>query len=187
MYLFGGDAGTEKRNVYLKPADQELVFEVDRGTFDQFQKADVQDTIVHRIDKAKVKALKITGWQEVLGSPTTLEIERKDGKWALKAGGMFELDPAKVDAFLDTLTAPRADAFVVYKDGPKPEYNLDVAKNALAIEMTLDQGDPVKMVISAPNKDGKVFATSSLLPGDVFTMADQFATIRAKPAALKKD
>ena len=106
---------------------------------------------------------------------------------ALKAGGMFELDPAKVDAFLDTLTAPRADAFVVYKDGPKPEYNLDVAKNALAIEMTLDQGDPVKMVISAPNKDGKVFATSSLLPGDVFTMADQFAAIRAKPAALKKD
>ena len=83
VYLFGGDAGTEKRNVYLKPADQELVFEVDRGTFDQFQKADVQDTIVHRIDKAKVKALKITGWQEVLGSPTTLEIERKDGKWAL--------------------------------------------------------------------------------------------------------
>jgi len=187
VYLFGGDAGTDKRNVYLKPADQELVFEVDRGTFDQFQKADVEDTVVHRIDKAKVKAIKITGWQEVLGTPTTLEIERKDGKWALTKGGMFELDPAKVDAFLDTLTAPRAEAFLVYKNGPKPEHNLDVAKNALAIEMTLDQGDPVKMVISAPNKDGKVFATSSLLPGDVFTMADQFAAIRAKPAALKKD
>ena len=32
-----------------------------------------------------------------------------------------------------------------------------------------------------------MFATSSLLPGDVFTMADQFAEIRAKLAALKKD
>jgi hypothetical protein len=62
-----------------------------------------------------------------------------------------------------------------------------VAKNALAIEMIMDMGDPAKMVISAPNKEGKVFATSSLSPGDVFTMADQFATIRAKPAALKKD
>jgi hypothetical protein len=186
-YFFGGDVGTDKRNVYLKTSDQDFVFEVDRGVFDQFQKADVQDMVVHRIDKTKIKAVKITGWQEVLGSPTTLDIERKDGKWTLKSGGMFELDPAKVDAFLDTLTSPRADAFVVYKEGPKPEHNLDLAKNALAIELVMEQGDPVKMVISAPNKEGKVFATSSLSPGDVFTMADQFATIRAKPAALKKD
>lgn len=186
-YLFGGDVGTEKRNVYMKPSDQDLVFEVDRGAFDQFLKADVQDTVVHRIDKTKLKSVKLTGWQEVLGTATTLEIERKDGKWTLTKGGMFELDPVKVDAFLDTLTSPRADAFVVYKDGPKPEHNLDVAKNALAIEMALETGDPVKIVISSPNKDGKVFATSSLLPGDVFTMADQFAAIRAKPAALKKD
>jgi Domain of unknown function (DUF4340) len=187
VFLFGGDAGTAKKTVYLRPADQDLVFEVDRSAFDHFQKADVQDTVVHRIDKAKVKAVKITGWQEVLGTPTTLEIERKDGKWALKSGGMFELDPAKVDAFLNDLTTPRADAFVVLKEGPKPEHNLDVAKNAMAIEMILDAGDPVRMLISSPNKDGKVFATSSALAGDVFTMTDKFAAIRAKPAALKKD
>lgn len=187
VYLFGGDVGAEKKSVYLKPGDQELVFEVDRGAFDLFQKADVQDTVVHRLDKAKVKAVKITGWQEVLGSPATLEIERKDGKWGLKSGGMFELDPAKVDALLDDLTAPRADAFVVYKTGPKPEHNLDVAKNALAIELTPEAGDPVKVMISPPNKEGKVFGTSSLSPGDVFVMADRFAALRAKPAALKKD
>jgi hypothetical protein len=186
-FYFGGDVGTAKQEVYLKPSDQDLVFEVPRGTFDEFQKADVQDTVVHRIDKAKIKEVMITGWQEVLGSPTTLDIERKDGKWTLKSGGKFEVDPKKVDAFLDTLTAPRADAFVVYKTGPKPEHNLDVAKNALKIEMVMDMGEPVTMVISPPNKDGKVFATSSLSPGDVFTMADQFAAIRAKPAALKKD
>lgn len=187
VYLFGGDVGTEKKNVYFKPGDQELVFEVDRFAFDQFQKAEVQDMVVHRIDKVKIKAMKITGWQEVLGTPTTLEIERKDGKWALKSGGMFELDPAKVDSFLNDLTTPKAESFVVYKDGPKPEHNLDVAKNALSIELTMEEGDPVKMVISPPNKDGKVFATSSRSPGDVFTMPDRFATVRAKPAALKKD
>jgi Domain of unknown function (DUF4340) len=187
VVFFGGDVGTEKRNVYLKPADQDLVFEVDRGTFDLFQRADVQDTVVHRIDKTKVKAVKITGWQEVLGTPTTLELERKEGKWTLKAGGMFELDPAKVEAFLNDLTTPRADAFVVLKEGPKPEHMLDVAKNALAIELILETGDPMKMVISSPNKEGRVFATTSALPGDVFTMVDRFAGIRAKPAALKKD
>ena len=29
-----------------------------------FTKADVQDTVVHRIDKIKIKAVKITGWQK---------------------------------------------------------------------------------------------------------------------------
>jgi hypothetical protein len=140
VFLFGGDVGTEKRSVYLRPQDQDLVFEVPRAAFDLFQKADVQDTVVHRIDKARVTGVKITGWQEVLGQPTTLEIERKDGKWTLKSGGMFELDPAKVDAFLNDLTTPRAEAFVAYKDGPKPEHNLDVAKNALQVEMTVEGG-----------------------------------------------
>ncbi|HEX3152461.1 MAG TPA: DUF4340 domain-containing protein [Gemmataceae bacterium] len=187
VFFFGGDVGTEKRNVYLKPADQELVYEVDRSAFDAFQKADVQDTVVQRIDKTKIKAVKITGWQEVLGTPETLELERKEGKWTLKSGGMYELDPVKVEAFLNELTTPRAEAFVVLKEGPKPEHNLDVAKNALAIEMILETGDPVKMVIAAPNKEGKVFATTSALPGDVFTLVDRFAGIRAKKAAFKKD
>jgi hypothetical protein len=185
-YYFGGDVGIEKKSVYLKPSDQELVFEVDRLGFDQFLKADVQDTIVHRIDKTKIKAVKITGWQEVLGAPAVLEIERLDGKWTLKAK-TFELDPIKVDAFLDDLTAPRADAFIIFKEGPKPEHNLEVAKNALVIEMTMETGSPVTMTISPPNKEGKVFATTSLLKGDVFTMTDRFGLVRSKPAALKKD
>jgi hypothetical protein len=187
VYYFGEDVGTDKKNVYMKPGDQDLVVEVERFAFDQFQKADVMDMVVHKIDKVNIKAVKITGWQEVLGAPATIEIERKEGKWTLNSGGMFELDPNKVDAFLNDVTTPRADAFVVFKTGPTPVHNLDVAKNALAIELTMEKGDPVKMTISPPNKEGKVFATSSALPGDVFTMPDKFATVRAKPAALKKD
>ncbi len=187
VFLFGGDVGTEKKFVYLKPGDQDLVVEVDRDPFEHYQKADVLDTTVHRIDKTKLKAIKITGWQEVLGTPTTLEIERKEGKWTLKSGGIFELDPRKVDDFLNELTTPKAESFVVYKEGAKPEHNLDVAKNALLIEMIQETGDPVKLAISPPNKEGKVFATTSALPGDVFILADRFAQVRAKPAALKKD
>lgn len=185
-YLFGGDAGPDKKLVYLKPADGDLVFEADREAFDLFRKGDVQDTVVHRIDKAKVKGVALTGWQDVLGKPTTIEFERKDGKWALKDGG-FELDPVKVDSFLNDLTTPRADPFLAMKTGPKPEHNLDVAKGALAVVLTLDAGDPVTITLSPPSKDGKVVATSSLSPGDVFAMADKFAVIRAKPAAFKRD
>lgn len=187
VYLFGDDVGTANRAVYLKPGDQDLVFEVDRFAFDQFQKADVLDMVVHRVDKAKINAIKITDWQEVLGSPTTLEIERKEGKWSLKSGANFAIDPDKVDAFLNDLVAPKAESFIVYKTGPKPEHNLDAAKNAMAVELTMEMGEPIKIVVSPPNKEGKVFATSSLSAGDVFTMTDKFAAIRAKPAALKKD
>jgi hypothetical protein len=185
-YLFGGDVGTEKRQVYLKPKDSDLVFEVERGVFDLFQKGDVQDTVVHKIDKTKIKAVKLTGWADVLGKEATIEFERKDGKCALK-DGTFELDPVKVDLFLNDLTTPRAEAFLALKTGPKPEHNLDVAKGALTVVLTLEAGDPVTMTVSPPNKEGKVVATSSRSPGDVFTMADRFAAVRAKPAAFKKD
>ncbi len=186
-YLFGGDVGTEKKAVYLKPLDGDLVFEVERSVFDLYLKADVQDTVVHRLDKTKIKGVKLTGWQDIDGTPKTLEFERKDGKWAIKAGGMFELDPVKVDLFLSDLTTPRAESFLIYKTGPKPEHNLDVAKGALNVELALEMGDPVKMTLSAPNKDGRVVATSSLSAGDVFTLADRFAMVRAKPASFKKD
>ncbi|HVK07357.1 MAG TPA: DUF4340 domain-containing protein, partial [Gemmataceae bacterium] len=186
VYQFGGDVGTDKRDVYLRPKDSDLVFEVNRSVFDLFQKADVQDTVVHKIDKTKIQGVKLTGWADVLGKEAAIEFERKDGKWALKDGS-FELDPVKVDLFLNDLTTPRADQFLVFKTGPKPEHNLDVAKGALTVVLTLDMGDPVTMTISPPSKDGKVVATSSRSPGDVFTMADRFAAIRAKPAAFKKD
>lgn len=186
-YDFGGDVGVEKKNVYLKLLDENMIVEVERGVFDLFGKADVQDLIVHKIDKTKIKSLKLRGWQDVLGAPATLEIERKDGKWTLKTGGMFELDPAKVDLLLNDLTTPRAEAFLVFKTGPTAEHGLDVAKNALEVEMDVEGAGVTKMVLSTPNKDGKVNATTSALPGDVFTLADKFAALRAKPAALKKD
>lgn len=187
IYHFGGDVGTEKRQVYLKPSDQDLVFEVERTAFDNFQRADIEDTVVHKIDKVKLKGVKVTGWQDIDGTPKTVEIERKDGKWSLKSGGMFELDPIKVDLFLNDLTTPRAEAFLVRKTGAKPEHNLDIAKGAMEIVLTQETGDPVTLILSAPTKDGKVIATSSLSPGDVFTLIDKFAVWRAKPAALKKD
>lgn len=186
-FLFGGDVGTEKRTVYLKPGDQELVFEADRAAFDLLQKADVQDAVVHRIDKAKVSAVTLTGWNEFNGSPLTVELVRKDGAWTAKSGVTFEVDAAKVDAFLNDLTTPRAETFVVYKDGPKPEHNLEVPKGALTAVLTVDGGEPLTMTISPPNKEGKVFATSSRAPGDVFVTVDRFAAVRMKPAALKKD
>jgi hypothetical protein len=185
-YYFGGDVGIDKKNVYLKPSDEDLIVEVERAPFDLLVKGDVQDTIVHKLDKAKIKSVKITGWFELLSKPTTLDIVRKDGKWSLK-DATFELDDAKMNALLNDLTTPRAEAFVVYQTGPTAEHHLDVTKNAFSIEMDVEDKGVVKLLLSAPNKEGKIFATTSELPGDVFTLLDKFAALRAKPAALKKD
>lgn len=184
VYDFGADAGTDKKNVYLKTGPENIVYEVERRVFDKLQAADIQDTVIHRVEAVKVKAVKVSGWQATVGERKTLEFERKDGKWALK-GGAFEIDPKKVDQLLADLSAPQSEKVVVVKTGPKPEHNLDPAKNALDVELDVDGVGKVTVQISPPDAMLKVFLTSSLAHGDVFQMADKFAWLREKPTAFK--
>ncbi|WP_029630006.1 DUF4340 domain-containing protein [Zavarzinella formosa] len=185
VYDFGADAGTDKRNVYLKTGVENIIYEVDRGVYDKLQKGDIQDTVIHRIDQAKVKSLKIKGWQATVGELKTLEFERKEGKWTLKSGGMFEIDPKKVDQFIGDLATPQSEKAVVLKTGAKPEHNFDPAKNALDVEMDVEGTGKVTIQISPPDAMLKVFVTSSLAPGDVYLMADKFGWMRDKPTAFK--
>jgi hypothetical protein len=185
VYDFGADAGTDKRNVYLKTGTDNLVYEVDRGIFDRLQKADVQDTVIHRLDQAKVKSIKVKGWQATIGELKTLEFVRKDGKWTLASGGAFEIDPKKVDQFLAELTAPQADKAVVLKTGAKPEHNLDPAKNSVEVELDVETTGKVTIQISPADAMLKVYITSSLAPGDVFQMPDKGGWMRDKPTAFK--
>ena len=185
VYDFGADAGTDKKNVYLKTGPENIVYEVDRAVFDKLQKADVQDTVIHRVEQVKVKSVKVTGWQATVGERKTLEFERgKDGKWALK-GGAFEIDPKKVDQLLADLSAPPSEKLVAAKTGPKLEHNLDPAKNALDVELDVDGAGKVTVQISPPDAMLKVFFTSSLAPGDVNQVADKFAWVREKPTSFK--
>jgi hypothetical protein len=184
--FFGGDAGPNKQFIYLKANDSNMVYEADRSAFEALQKVDLQSTIIHRLEKPKIDRLVLKGWQGTIGELKSIELVRQDGKWTLKMGGSFELDPAKVDAFLNELTEPKAERFVVQKTGPLPEHQLEFAKNALEIEMDVQGGQKIKMMIS-PAKEGKVYATSSTMPGDVFVLPDRFAAIRDKPTAFRKD
>lgn len=185
VYDFGADAGPEKRQVYLKTGTDNLVYEVDRGIYDRLQKADVQDTVIHRIDQTKIKSVKIKGWQATVGELKTLEFARKDGKWSLKSGGAFDADPSKVDQFLSDIVAPQADKAVVIKTGAKPEHNLDPAKNSLEVELDVEGTGKVVIQISPADAMLKVYITTSLAPGDVFQMTDRYGWMREKPTAFK--
>lgn len=183
IYL-GGDCGGDNKRVFCTTNDTDLILEVDREVFDLCQTIDVQDAVVHRIDKTKLKGVKITGWSDIVGTPLTLEFERKDGAWVGK-GVNYAIDAPKLDAFLDTLMAPRAESFLVVKSGPRPEDNLDVNKGAMTIVL---EGDKViTITLASPDKEGRIRATSSEISGDVFILKDQFANVRAKPAYFKKD
>ena len=185
VFDFGSDVGTEKRNVYFKTATDDVAYEVDRGIYDRLQKADIQDTVIHRIDQTKIKAVTIKGWQATVGELKTLEFVRKEGKWTLKSGGAFEIDPKKVDQFLADLTTPQSEKALVFKTGAKPEHNLDPAKNALDVELDVEGPGKVKIQISPPDAMLKVHITSSLAPGDVYLMSDKFAWMRDKPTSFK--
>ncbi len=184
VILFGGEVGGDSKRIFCTTPDSDFILEVDRDAFEYSQKIDVQDAVVHRLEKAKFKSVKITGWSDVVGNPIPLEFERKDGAWVGK-GLNYTIDAAKLDAFLDTLTAPRAESYLVVKTGPRPEDNIDVNKGGLIVVI---EGDKTTTVtLSAPDKDGKIRATSSEIAGDVFILKDQFAEVRKKPAYFKKD
>lgn len=184
-YDFGAEAGVDKKNIYLKTGVDNIVYEVDKTVFDRIANANVQNTVIHQIDQAKIKSLKISGWQATIGERKTLEIDRKDGKWSLKAGGMFEIDPKKVDQLVSSISTPSWEKTIVQKTGAKPEHNLDPAKNALEIELDLEGNGKVTIQISPPDAAQKIFMTSSLAAGDVYLLPDAFSWLRDKPTGLK--
>jgi hypothetical protein len=187
VFLFGSDASKERGTVYAKVADQDVVFEAPRLVRDTINSTDFVDTTVYRLDRSKVKGLKLRGWQDVVGSVVAREFVFQNGQWSFKGEAPYAIDAGKIDIFLDDILAPRADAFV--PGGAKPEHGLDVNKGALEITIEVDGGQPVTLLLGAADSAGKlVYAQTNQLPGEVFTLLrDRFKSVREKPAVFRKE
>jgi hypothetical protein len=183
-YDFGKEL-EDKLNVYGKQSGRDVVFAVDKALLAPLQTGELLDLGVFNFDVAKVKAVKLTGWQNVVGSPLTLELERKDAsQWTVKSPAAFNLDAAKVRSLLDALSHLRAERFISHKMGPKPEQELDVARGALVIEITVEgEKESLQLTIGKLDADKSYFATSNKLPGDVFQVSRAaFDGPKSKPA-----
>jgi hypothetical protein len=188
VYYFGEGVGSEQLNVYFRTPEEKFVYELPKIFLDNFAQGALLDPVVYRIDRAKLKGLRMRGWADS-GAVVTRELELKDGKWTFKPKADYEPDQEKVDNFLADALAPRAEAFFL-KTPPKPEHALDTSKGALQIDFLLEGDKIVSLMLGGPDKDGKsIFALTSELPGDdLFTLLkDRFKSLRDKPTIFKKD
>ncbi len=187
VYLFGGDA---EGGVYAKQGERDLVFSARKSIVDDFASLDILDPTVIRIDPNKVTGMKLTGWKDVAGEEQTLDMERKGtNNWAMKGDSKFKLSTAAAEGFLSLVANVRAEKFVSYKTGPKPEQKLTPANDGLAVELTVDgEKQPVTLVLGAEAEGKYYYATSNKAPGDVFLVAkDRFEKYKAKRAAFSAD
>jgi hypothetical protein len=189
VYLFGKET-EDKASRYAQQDGRDVVFLVRSNVVDPLQK-DFADPTVLTFDVAKVKGMKLTGWQSLLGSPHTLDLERKSGSdWVAKAPPGFQVNPSQAEGFLTSLNGLRAVRFVAHKSGAKPEHKLDIKDGALEVELTLEgQKDPIKLTVGAHSDPDKgYFARSSQLEGDVFLVPeDRFKKVLEKPAYFQAE
>jgi hypothetical protein len=186
VYHFGNDTD-DRQHVYAQQVGRPVAFLVRKAVFDRFATDELRDPTVYRLDQAKVRKLRVKGWREVLGSPTEYVMERKGAEWVGAGPAGFQPDPAKVNALLAALAAPRADKFVGV--GDRPEYGVTEATNPDVMGFTIESdGQPtVTLVLGKPADGGKVYAASSAVPGEVFTLdAATIKRLTEKPASLQK-
>ena len=186
-FLIGKETD-DKSSYYAKIADRDLVFLITPAIVDSL-KGDLQDPVVLQFDPAKVKSMKITGWQDVVGSTFTLQLERKSAAdWIAKLPADYKIDPGQAESFLNSLNGLRAQSFVTSKTGPKPDQKFDLKEGGLDIALTIDgEVQPITLQVGGKAADGW-FTMCSRTPGDVFiTPLDRFEKIKTRPAYFKKD
>lgn len=184
-YLFGAETD-DKTGIYAKQSERDIVFVVGKGVIPSLEAGEIQDPVVFRIDPNRVTSIKLTGWKDIVGQPTTRELERKGpGNWSLKGDDKIKISAGQAESLLNALTMVRAEKFVVHKSGPKDEQKLVVPQGALEIEIRVDgEKDPITLTIGAPDQpDNRHYhAVSNRLSGDVFLIPKGiFEAIKAKP------
>lgn len=190
VYQFGAETD-DKTGYYAKQGDRDLVFVVARNAVPSLEAGEVRDTVIHRLDSGKVQSVKLTGWRDVVGSPTVRHLDRRGASnWALRGDAKIKLNPAPCEALLNAIALVRAEGFVVHRGGPKPEHKLDVAAGALEIVIDVDgDKEPITLLVGGVDAESKhYFATSSKLPGDVFLLPKGlFEAVKAKPGYFVAD
>ena len=181
-YGFGKES-PDKTGIYARQAWRDFVFITDRFVTNALE-AELQDLVVFpKLDPAKIEAIKLTGWQSLLGTPFTIDIERKDKSWVAKAPAEFKLDPVKVEAVAMALATLKAEKYVSFNLGIKPEQELDLAKGALQVEFKVQgEKESQKLLVGKIDGDKSYFATSGKF-SDVFLIPKAaFESMRVKPA-----
>jgi hypothetical protein len=185
LYLFGKETD-DKVNVYAKQGSRDVVFLVAKSALEPLQ-GDWQDPIVFHLEVPKVKGLKLIGWQDVVGSPFVLDLERKSAQdWVVKSPPDFKLNVPQAEGLLAGLSEVRAVRFLG-KGVPKLEQKLGLQEGALEIVLTLEgEKDPTTLTIGGPSDNTGFYARSNKIPDEIFIVPKgNFEQIKKMPAYFK--
>jgi hypothetical protein len=186
-YYFGETVGAEKINIYFRTPEEKFVFELPKLFMDNLAQGDLLDPVVFRIDRTKLKKIRMFGWGDEKNGPVLRELELKDGKWAFKSALDYPLDMDQFENFLSDVLAPRGETFL-RGVGIKPEQGLDTSKGALQIDFIVEGREaPISLMLGGPEKDPKLIYARSSEVSDVFTLLkDRFKRLRESPSIFKK-
>jgi hypothetical protein len=182
-----GKETDDKSGVYLHASQQDMIVVAGNNVVSTL-KRELQDPTVFHFDAGKVQEVKVTGWSSLFGKPHTLTFKHpKSGSgWEVEPKDEIKLEPARLDAFLKSLSDLKAVKFVAHKAKPSADQELDVNKGALHVELTVaGDKEPRKLTLTVGKADGNTgyFAISDQLPGDIFEVRkDLFDKVKEKPA-----
>jgi hypothetical protein len=177
-------------SVYGKQGQRDMIFMVDKTALAPLETTELQDKTVFTFDVSKVKTLKLTGWMSVqkqIGQtkPFVLDLERKDAsEWTVKMPEGFSIDAGKVRRLLDYLSKLRAERFVAHNAQPSADQELDLAKDALQIDITVEgEMEPLQLTVGKLDGDKGYFAITNKLKGDILLLRkDILESVKSKPA-----
>jgi hypothetical protein len=192
-YSFGKEAD-DKSGVYLRTSLQDTIGIVAASTVTTLQR-ELLDPTVFQFDVAKVKEVRMTGWialQKKIGSdqPFVLDVKRdKNGTdWVVEKPSGFKLDAEKLRQFLTELSHLKATKYVAHKSKPAADQELDVAKGALQIDITVEgEKEPLQLTVGKQDGEAAYFAISNKQPGDILDVRkDLFDGPRSEPGYFGK-
>lgn len=182
VYEFGKETA-DPNYVYARQAGRAAVFTLPKFLVEKFTTTDLQDRQLFRFDPAQATSVKFTGWQAVAGFMVELQFDKnKEGVWTVvKSPPGYVVDPAKVNAFLATLSRTRVKEFV--KGAPAPGQGVGDPKENFHAFITIANHPGIIVNIWAPTDGGaSYFATTSLRPA-----AEPVIKLDASPFKLYKD
>ena len=134
-----------------------------------------------------LEGLKLIGWQDVVGSPYVLDLERKSAQdWAVKSPQDFKLNAPVAEALLTELSQLKAVRFLG-KGVPKPEQKLTEQDGALEIVLTVEgEKEPYTLTIGGPSDQEGYYARSNKLLDEIFIVPKgNFEQMKKMPAYFK--
>ena len=190
VYEFGNSTA-DPGFVYARQAGKAAVFSLPKLVHDKFAAPDLRDRHLFLFDVAKATGAKFKGWGKG-GFIAELEFEKnKDGAWVIKSPptpASYMLDPAKLTAFLETLSRTPVKSFV---QGPvKPEYGFANDKEYLQVTVRVKDHPDVSLTLGTLAPDGQsLYGTSPSLPqtAPIFLLpAEPFKKYKESTGAFAK-